>query len=146
MVTSRRTRSRSPPNDRHCDLVAIGHIERLGIGGVHVNVAMGATKAFAGWTEPLGPYTVIGAEPRTLPELRTGASIPRKNSSVREISTWLALRSGPNTRTRSISRRGPMSVLCCSDANWPGCDSSYFFVNVASEPKSSATVSSIRWQ
>ena len=39
---------------------------------------------------PFGPTRVTPGEPRTSPESRTGASIPRKNSSVRETSTWSA--------------------------------------------------------
>jgi hypothetical protein len=56
---------------------------------------------------PFGPSSVIGADPATWPEWRTGASTPRWNSSVRETSTWQAGRSGPSTRTPSIRRRGP---------------------------------------
>ena len=53
----------------------------------------------------------------TLPEARTGASMPRVNSSVREISTWSRERTGPSTRTRSMLFRGPTSVTCSSAAN-----------------------------
>ena len=50
--------------------------------------------------------------------------MPSLNCSVMAISTCVALRAGPSTRTRSMRPLGPTRVTFSWQANWPGCDRS----------------------
>ena len=50
-------------------------------------------------TRPRGPSSVMPGVLARSPEMRTGASMPSTNSSLREISTWSCARGGPMSRT-----------------------------------------------
>ncbi len=69
---------------------------------------------------PQGPSMVMAPEPATSPDSRTGALTPSSMQSLLDSSTWVALRAGPRTATRSFRPLGPTSVTRCSDRNWPG--------------------------
>ena len=72
---------------------------------------------------PAGPTSLQPGVPAVLPDMRTGALIPSLNESVMAISTCVALRSGPSTRTLASWPFGPTMVTCSVQAYCPGWDS-----------------------
>ena len=72
---------------------------------------------------PAGPTSLQPGVPAVLPDMRTGALMPSLNESVMAISTCVALRSGPSTRTLASCPFGPTMVTCSVQAYCPGWDS-----------------------
>ena len=71
--------------------------------------------------------------------------MPRRNPSAADISTWVAVLTGPSTRTFSITPFGPTSVSVSAQANCPGCDSSLLFVRLAEPPNNMARSCCDKW-
>ena len=86
-------------------------------------------------SSPAGPTSRMPGVPATSPLSRTGTSLrPSARASVKESSTWQALRAGPRTLTIS-SPLGPQSLIFSFvQANWPGWESIFFTSSFAPGP------------
>lgn len=88
----------------HGDGVPVLDAESRSVRRAHVNMAVGDDAALRNGDDPLGSHDgEAGRSPATLPDSRTGGLTFSVKESVREISTWVLLRSGPSTRTFSMA-------------------------------------------
>ncbi len=92
-----------------------------------------------------GPSIVMPGLSSISPDWRIGGWMPSLNCSVMEISTWVCLRGGPSTLTRSTLPLGPIRFSFSLQAYWPGCESSCSFVSLCPGPKRACTCSCERW-
>ena len=65
-------------------------------------------------------------------------------ASVKEISTWVSFLVGPKTDIFN-SPLGPITFTLSTQANWPGWDKSFLFVNWWPSPNKVAKSLSLKW-